>query len=117
VLAREFAAFADGVGHFAGLAQTDAHAAALVTDHHECAEIKTASAFDHFRGTVNEHDFFDEFLRGRSIAAGFRRIFSGTRIAAPTAKAAPATWSTGTATAIATATCSRYISHSIYWLN
>src|SRR6266700_4479760 len=46
--ASDFAAFADRIGHFPGLAQSDADAPTLVAHHHQRAETEAASALDHF---------------------------------------------------------------------
>ena len=74
LLAGEFAAAADGIRHFAGLAQAIAHAAAFVADDHQRAEIETASAFDDFGGTVDEHDLLDQFFAAAFVKGILRRI-------------------------------------------
>ena len=67
VLAGQLAAFANGVRHFAGLAQANAHAAAFVAHHNERAEIKAASALDHLGGAIDEHNLLGQLLGRLSL--------------------------------------------------
>src|SRR2546427_7669655 len=53
VLPGDVAAFANGVRHFAGLAQTEPDAAVLVPGDDQRAEAETASAFHHLGGTID----------------------------------------------------------------
>ncbi len=48
------AAFADGVGHFAGLAQSQADPALLVANHHQGAEAEAPTALDHLGGAIDD---------------------------------------------------------------
>jgi hypothetical protein len=64
-------ALADGVGHFVGLAQTDADLALLVTGDDQRTEAESTTAFDDLRGTVDEQDLFRQFIAvlvGRNLA-------------------------------------------------
>ena len=79
-----FAALADGVGHFAGLAEADADLAAAVADDDQGAEIEAASAFDDLGGAVDEHD-----LLGQGIFLVFTAVIVAR--AARTTEAALAT--------------------------
>ena len=65
-----------------------ADAPSLVAHDDERAEIEPASAFDDFRGAVDEDDLFDQFLRRAAIKVHFRRFGSGFGAAAATARAA-----------------------------
>ena len=79
LVAGQFAAAADRVRDFAGLAEANAHAAVFVAHDHERAEIETASALDDFGGAVDEHDLLDQLL-GR---AAVKRLTSGPSAARP----------------------------------
>ena len=70
--AGHFAALANGIRHFPGLAQTHAHAAVLVADNDQRAEIKAASAFDDLGGAIDEHNLLGQFLPGLLVKSGFR---------------------------------------------
>ena len=65
LVAGQFAAFANGIGDFAGFAQTNTHTAPLVANDHQRAEIEAASAFDDFGGAVDEDNLLVKFLRPR----------------------------------------------------
>jgi hypothetical protein len=108
VLPGEFPTLANGIRHFASFAEANADTTALVANDNERAEVEAAPAFDHFRGTIDENDFLDQFLGGGTIGGKLRRI---TRTFGPasTAKAAPTA-------SVATFSFS-YFSHNIIWLD
>jgi hypothetical protein len=110
VASRQFSALTNGVRHFAGLAQTHAHAPALVAYDHERAEIEASSAFDHFCGTIDEHDFFNQFMR---FAARTRNLGRVTRASHP----ASAAWTTSAAGTAGTVVIFDYVSHNIFGLD
>ncbi len=60
--ASQLPTFADGIGHFTGFAQTNPDATAPITDNHQGAEVEAPAAFDDLGGTINEDDFFGQFL-------------------------------------------------------
>jgi hypothetical protein len=60
--ASQFPTFANRIRNFAGLPKPNTHAATLVSNHDQCAEIKASAAFDDFRRSVNENDFLCQFL-------------------------------------------------------
>ena len=106
LIAGQFAAAADGVRDFAGLAQGITNPAVLVTDDHERAEIETASAFDDFGGTVDEDDLFRQFFGAAFFKGVFRRITRGFATTAATTRTA----------LIATLSSFIKFSHSILWV-
>src|SRR5580765_3489841 len=69
--AGQFTAFANGIGHLTGFAQTHANAAAFVPYDDQGAEIEPASAFNHLGGAVDEHNLLGQFL-SRAIAGRLR---------------------------------------------
>ena len=99
--AGHFAALANCIRHFAGLAQTNSHSTVLVANNDQCAEVKTASAFDDFGGTIDEDDLLGELLPGLLVESG-RRL----RPSAP-----PAAWSASRA--VFAALCFGWFRHSI----
>ena len=88
--AGQFAAFANGIRHFAGFAQAHADAALLVAHDNQRAEIETASAFDDFGGAVDEDDLLDQFFTALRVVIrfGFRTATSARTTAAAAATAA-----------------------------
>ena len=81
VLAGSFAALADGVGDFVGLAVAEADFAFVVADDDERAEGEVAAAFDDLGAAVDaDDDFFSvgllAFLFGRSVFSGFVKTHS-----------------------------------------
>src|ERR1039458_1873197 len=79
-------ALANGIRHFAGLPQTNPHAAVLVANHDQRTKIETASAFDDLGRAVNEYDLLGQFIPGLLVVSGL-----GFRPAAPPAtRTAPA---------------------------
>jgi hypothetical protein len=99
----EFPAFADRVGHFAGLAQTHSDTSLLVAHHNEGAKAKTASAFNDFGRAVDENDLLREFgdslaTRGKEFsptftwAAGATLMTTETPVPAACALAATFNW-------------------------
>jgi hypothetical protein len=52
------ATFANGIGHFTGLAKSYANAALTVSHHHQCAKTEAPAPFDDFGRSVNEYNFF-----------------------------------------------------------
>src|SRR5207302_5372502 len=85
-----FATFADRIGDFAGLSESDSDFPALIAHNHQRAEIEASSTFYHFGGAIDEHDLLDQLL---SVAPEihFARVASGT---------APASAWTATATGL-----------------
>jgi hypothetical protein len=90
--AGHFAAFANGIGNFAGLAKANSHFATFVADDHQRAEIKTTPALYHFRGAIDEHDLLGEFFP-RLPKAGLA-IFPWPATASSTGTASAATTTT-----------------------
>jgi hypothetical protein len=92
VAAGSFAAFANRVCNFAGFAEAHTHAAFLVTNHDERAEIETATAFDDLRGTVDEDDFLDQLFSALRVVIDFGlRTTTTTRTATAAASTAVTT--------------------------
>jgi len=60
--ASKFAAFADGIGNFAGLSEADTDATASIANDDKSAEIETTATFNNLGGTVDEDDFFGQLL-------------------------------------------------------
>src|SRR5436190_2220122 len=87
----DFAAFADGVGDFAGLAETDANPALAIADNDERAKAEPAAAFDDFGGAIDKNDLLGQFL-ALAIAA-----FTGARTARTTRTAGTTAFATVTA--------------------
>jgi hypothetical protein len=111
VLARQFTALANGIRHFAGFAQANAHTTAFVTHNHQRAEINTTPAFHDLRRTIDENDLLDEFLGTRF---GGRVVGTFARPGTPrTAEAATATGIATTARTARPAAYFRYFSHNI----
>ena len=53
---------ADSLGHLVGFAQAVADLTPTITDHNDGAEAETPPALDNLGNTVDEHDFFYEFV-------------------------------------------------------
>src|SRR5208283_1644371 len=68
--AGHFSTLTDGIGHFSGLAHAHPNPAMLVAHDNQRAEMKAASAFDHFGRTVDEHDFLRQLLAGFDVESG-----------------------------------------------
>jgi hypothetical protein len=68
-------ALADAVGHATRLADTDADAALVVANNHDCAEGEAAATLDNLRYALNIDDTFVEFfaflftVTGRTLVA------------------------------------------------
>src|SRR5216684_4304902 len=88
--AGDFAAFANRIGHFAGLAQSDADPPMLVAHHHQRAETEAASALDNFGRAIDEHDLLRQFGRGHAVRRDkFGPAFGGSPTATRTTAHAP----------------------------
>src|SRR3569833_520831 len=85
VATSRLAAFANRIRDFAGFAETHAHAALLVTNDNERAEIKPATAFNDLRGTVDEDDLLNQFLTALRVEIDFG--FTATTARTATASA------------------------------
>src|SRR5439155_25827140 len=78
-------ALADGVRHFAGLAQAEPEAAALVTGHNQGAEAEAASAFDDLGGTIDVNHLFAQLVLPLALGLALGAV---SRTSAPTRPAA-----------------------------
>ena len=84
VLPGDVAAFANGVRHFAGLAQTEPDAAVLIPGDDQRAEAETASAFHDLGGTIDVNHLFAQLVLALAIsrpASRFRRASAPARTA------------------------------------
>src|SRR5687767_13848563 len=88
----DFATFADSIGDFTCLAETDADAALLVANNDESTEAETATTFDDLGGAINKHNLLAQF---RSAFAKEVGLAFGP---------APSAWTTATAAASAKTT-------------
>src|SRR5437867_1896280 len=85
-LARDVAAFADGLGDLASLAQAQPDAAAFVARHHQRAEAESAPALHHLGGAVDKNDLFSQLILFFAVRA-LSRIRPGPAATTTTATA------------------------------
>jgi hypothetical protein len=62
-----FAAFADGFGNFNGFPESNADAPAFVSSDNQRAKAEAPTAFDDFRGAVDENNLFGQLGRAAAV--------------------------------------------------
>jgi hypothetical protein len=85
LVARHFATFSYGIGDFASFSKTYSDPTASISNDDQGAEIKTATALNHFRGAIDENNLLGQFLSSSLLVGvhSFRPRFAASPADSP----------------------------------